>query len=344
VKARKVKPGKGYQSEPSRRELLRAAAAAVAVWTGAPLRHGVVEACPRQPVSRPPATSPWWLGKYRPCSRVVQVRSPGVLGDAAVNPSVLSDMLSAGVQVLTGRDSTGDGWRSVLGNAERIVIKFNRVGGGVLATTDALARELVGALEKSGYTRDRIALVEAPPQLARELGTREPAGGWGSSIIVGGRPEELAAYLLEADALINVPFLKTHRVAGMSGALKNLSHAVIRHPGRYHDGGCAPYVGEVIGQEEVSSRIRLTIVDALRLMVRNGPESSTRDVIGHCELLFGFDPVAIDSVGLQTLLHKRLELGIEDRIAVPYLDAAGAAGVGRREAHLIDRVVVAMDS
>lgn len=329
----------------TRRELLSAgAAAALGLLPAAESCYGQVT---QHATSRPAVAAshrmPWWLRAERTRARVVDVRSAGVSRPTAINMATLSDMLDQGTQVLTGAASPTEAWRSILGSAERIVIKFNSVGARVLKTTEPLAKLLVQRVGAAGYDQEQITLVEAPAPLANELGTARAARGWGGEIEVGGRPEQLAQYLFEADAIINVPFLKTHQIAGMTGCLKNLSHALVRHPMRYHANGCSPYVGQVVGAQEVSSRIKLNLVNALRVVVDHGPDARAEDIVEYGGLLFGFDPLAVDNVGLSILAVERKNRGLEGGLTIRHLASAAEMGVGRWRPADIDRVAVGVD-
>lgn len=293
-----------------------------------------------QPTPQPANPAPWWLGPGYRRSQIVQVTSPQVLHGPDVDETALEEMLSMGVRVLTGSGSVSEAWRAILGRATRIVLKFNQVGADVLATNEPMARVLVGLLAHAGYGGDQIVLVEVCDPAVGGLATLRPTPGWGGSIPVGGTTQEVANYLYEADALINVPFLKTHHIAGMSGAMKNLSHALIRHPAQCHANACAPYVGQVVGNKEVSARLRLNIVNALRTVARNGPDATVADTVQCGGLLLGFDPVAVDTVGHELLLAQRRKLGIDKVFDVPYLDAAAADGVGRRALHELECIPV----
>jgi len=258
----------------------------------------------------------------------------------SVNSLELEAMIRRAITTLTRTRTHQEAWQSILGDARRIVIKFNRVGAETLRTTDALARVLVSELGTAGYAAERIALVEVPPYIASELQTREPPPGWGTAIALGDHAEPLANYLLEADAVINVPFLKTHQIAGMSGALKNLSYAVIRHPARYHSNGCTPFVGQVVGSAEVSSRLKLNLTNALRIVVDRGPDAREEDLVTWGGLILGFDPVAVDSIGLGLLSVERRRKGLEGVFRVPHLLAAGDDGVGRWRPSDVDRIAI----
>jgi hypothetical protein len=282
---------------------------------------------PVAPVENPAVARPWWLEGDR--SRVVELRSENVVRNRAVDPALLDAMVGRTLIELSGRPTPARAWQEVLGDAQRIVLKFNAVGAEVLGTNDAMAEVLVEQLARAGYTPDRVALIEAPRYLAAQLGTRDPIDGWGGPIRLAGTDEPLVNYLHDADAVISVGLLKTHQIAGVTGCMKNLSHAIVRHPARYHANGCAPYVGQVIGSPPVVPRLRLCLLNALRVVYRRGPDAVAEDVLDFGGVLAGFDPVAVDAVGLSLLSHERKRLGIEDPISAPSILMAAEAGVGR---------------
>ncbi len=327
------------EPRPTRREVLCAAAAASL--GSLPLSaQDALSPAATQPARPSPLQAPWWLNFEPQRSRVVEIRSAKVLHGSSLDSLELEAMIRRAITALTRTRTHQEAWQSILGDARRIVIKFNRVGAETLRTTDTLARVLVSDLGVAGYAAERIALVEVPPYIASDLQTREPSPGWGTAIAVGDYAEPLANYLLEADAVINVPFLKTHQIAGMSGALKNLSHAVIRHPARYHSNGCTPFVGQVVGSVEVSSRLKLNLTNALRVVVDRGPDAREEDLVGCGGLIVGFDPVAVDSIGLGLLSVERRRKGLGGTLRAPHLLAAGEDGVGRWRPSDIDRIAI----
>ena len=330
--------GSSRERRATRREVLRAAAAAgVSAFLPA-ARGGDIEV-----KARPAGTAegaPWWMRPPHQRSRVVDVRSEDVLRGPVVDESELEQLLARGMRALTGRATAEEAWRDVLGPARRILLKFNSVGAKVLRTTAPMAGVLVRAISAAGYDPAHLTLVEVPEYLSTQLGVRRPPGGWGTPIPVGDYLEPLTTYWLEADAVVNVPFLKTHRIAGMSGCMKNVSHAIIRHPALFHDNGCSPYVGQVITSESVSSRLRLNVVNALRVVAKNGPEAAEDDLVEHGGLLFGCDPVAVDTVGLSLLAGLRRQSGLGGVVNVRYLSAARNVGVGRGEGDGLDQVVL----
>lgn len=324
----------------TRRELLRTAAGA-----GVGLLIPGAFAQNSRPSTAPSARLPvpWWLTTYAERSRVVTVRSADVLHASVVDPPTLGEMLDLGIKNLTRLESTELAWRAVLGSAERVLLKFNSVGAKEIATNETLGTLLVERIEAAGWPRERITIAELPAHVIRRLGCAPPAPGWSDSLDLDGRPEPLAVYALAADAIVNVGLLKTHQIAGMSCCMKNLAYGVIRHPARYHANGCAAYVPRIIAAPALANRLKLNIVNGLRIVARNGPEAVEEDIVSYGGIVLGFDPLAVDGVGWSILTTERHQLGIDEEVVVPYLVSAAQMGVGRWRQSEIDQVLVSVD-
>ncbi len=350
-----LQPGapRSRAADRSRRDVLRLAAGAVTAAVGTRWAASSQDAAGSpeknaselKPAAAVPAAatgppSPWWMGDAHPRSRVIDIRAPHVLNASVADEVALVEVITQGIQALTFTDKPADAWRRILGPSQRIVLKFNSVAAARINTSGAMARALLESLNAAGYPPALIAGVETPEHIAARFETRKPAEGWGPEIAVGGGRESLAAWVYEADAIINVPFLKTHPIAGMTCCCKNISHAVVRRPARYHSNGCAPFVGEILGSEPVTARLKVNIVNAIRTVVNRGPDAAERDVYPHGGLLLGFDPVATDAVGLDLLLRQRREYGLSPDVEVRYLQAARTAGIGRLRPTEIDRAVI----
>jgi hypothetical protein len=188
VRRRTVKNRGSIRWEPTRRELLGAAAAMTfGVLPGLTTAYGQ-SSQPTTSAADPRGQDPraWWLRREPARARVVDVRGHDVLHAAAADPIALGEMLDQGIQNLTGVRNVSAAWRTVLGSVERIVVKFNSVGAQVLRTSEGLARLLVQRLTAAGYESAKLMLVEIPGFVAEELGTGPVPRGWGSEIEVGG--------------------------------------------------------------------------------------------------------------------------------------------------------------
>jgi len=96
---------------------------------------------------------------------------------------------------------------------------------------------------------------------------------------------------LEADKYINVPILKQHSLSGLTIGLKNIMGVIGGNRGAIHNNFDPKIV-------DLNSVIKptLTIVDASRILLRNGPTGGNLgDVVQKRQLIAGIDPVAVDA-------------------------------------------------
>jgi uncharacterized protein (DUF362 family) len=98
---------------------------------------------------------------------------------------------------------------------------------------------------------------------------------------------------LQADLRINMPILKHHTLAGVTMGLKNLMGVMEDPRSTIHSG----FQQKLI---DITAPIlpELTILDARRVLRRNGPQGGNVDdvEIMNC-LIAGFDPIAVDAEG-----------------------------------------------
>lgn len=325
--------------ELSRRALLRVSAGLTLAGLLGP-RAVADEAAPPPPAA--PLPPPWWLKLPAPRSRVVMLSAAATIKTALPTATVADAMLAQALMQLTDAAAAAAAWRKVLGQSRQIVVKFNSVGAARLGTNDNLARALLGQLRTAEYDLGRVTLLEAGPGVASESGCARAPIGWAGAVRVGDGVEQLCRAVDEADAVINVGLLKTHRFAGMSAAMLNLAYGIIRRPARYHANGCAPFVGQIIASPPVAQKLRINIVNAFRILVRGGPDvdaAAMEAVEPYNALLAGFDPVATDFVAQDALIAERRRLQLGERLDVPYLSAAAEDSVGRAGWGAVERVV-----
>ena len=202
---------------------------------------------------------------------------------------------------------------------KRTVVKPNVVSGSPPpATTDPRVVKAVIELARSAgaghlAVGDMSAVLALPtrPNLAQtgiarvaeETGAELLAFDEGEWVEVRPAAAELAKSVYvakaahEAERLISVPAIKTHRSASFSCALKNSVGCVHgkNKPWTYGSSGWEPSVAEL----NLAVRPHLFIVDGLKSMVAGGPwsgEAATTNLI-----LAGGDPVAVDVVALGLL-------------------------------------------
>jgi len=101
----------------------------------------------------------------------------------------------------------------------------------------------------------------------------------------------IAKDVLECDVFINIPIAKHHGLSKLTLGIKNLIGVI---------GGKRPELHHQLGQKmaEILSVIKphLTIIDAYRVLIRNGPTGGNlKDVVTLRKVIISTDPVAADS-------------------------------------------------
>ncbi len=143
---------------------------------------------------------------------------------------------------------------------------------------------------------------------------------------------EIARAAYEADAIINLPKLKTHGMTTLTGAVKNLFGCV---PGKrkvqWHLNAGVNHELFAIMLNELCALLkpRLTIMDAVIGMEGNGPGSGDPRRIG--VVIVGQDPVAVDVIASRVLgvAPERLPLiraAAETRLGETRLDRISVLG------------------
>jgi uncharacterized protein (DUF362 family) len=316
----------------TRREFLRlAASSAVALALPEPARilaQAIVSAAESSPQTEIAAPS-----------RVVRLASKRLVAARSVNSTLLRESIIKGLCALTDASTVADAWHRLLRPDDVILLKFNQSGAERIATTPPVARALILSLQSAGWSPEQIMVLEAAGddmRLVRQ--TRTPDVRWqGKEVHFGGSgADSFIAALDQATAVINVPFLKTHHLATMTGGLKNLSHGLIRHPARFHANGCDPAIAEIVASAPIRERLRLNILNALQVVYDGGPDAKAADLHAAGEMVFSTDPVAGDATGFGILNEIRALHGLNPLLpaaSIPrFLASATRLGIGHADA------------
>jgi hypothetical protein len=280
-----------------------------------------------QPLRIPPGTPP---------ARVARVHSSHVVRSSRIQQGVVAEMLEEALKAVSGKTSGAEAWRALLKPEDMIGIKFNRSGQAALAGTPAMADALLKSLVDAGWAPRQIVCIEPPPGIEERYGTARAVLGYDEEPTdFGSGSDQLASVLRQITALINVPFLKTHNIARMTACLKNLSHGLIKHPARYHGNGCHPHIADIVSLDPIRQKLRLNLVDAIRVVFDRGPEPEADNTLVAGTVLAAGDAVAADALGLMTLNEKRRLKGLPpvNKLAMgqgglPYLARAHRIGLG----------------
>ena len=114
--------------------------------------------------------------------------------------------------------------------------------------------------------------------------------------------------------IINVPTMKDHSAAGVTGALKNLAYGTFNNVARSHRAPHSftnPLVGLMCTVEPLRSKAVLHIMDGMRQVWHGGPLTQVQAFIEQPGiLLVATDPVAMDTIELEAIEEKRRESGV----------------------------------
>ena len=266
-------------------------------------------------------------------SKVVMAHDPVLRGSGtSVDSQRILSLLDRSMQALFDRNNASEAWRKLVRPGERVGLKVNTIAGRGLSTNVQLVEAICERLQGAGIKAGDIIIWDRDTNELERAGFRSSTDAsrvrcFGTDRV--GYEDELATYgsvgsrlskilTQNCDALINVPLVKDHGVAGITLSLKNM-YGVIHNPNKYHPNNCDPYVADLNMLPEIRSKIRVTICDATTCGYEGGPSFNPGFSWKLDSLLLSQDPVALDYTGWQIIERKRAEKGLKT------LEAAGRA-------------------
>lgn len=241
--------------------------------------------------------------------------------------SVIKEMMVRGIKAIGGMDK-------LVSRGDNVVIKPNiawdRRPEYAANTNPFVVAALVEMCIESGANRvkvlDHTCAANPGPSYANS-GIEKAAKEMGAEVrfvsdrlfkdikIPGGKVldswpfyEELI-YQDEADVLINVPIAKQHSTSRLSLALKNTLGMVGGERGALHKD-----IHPKIADLNRVVKVDLTILDAFRILRRNGPTGGRLEDVDNSgenarRLVFCVDPVAVDSYGATLFGYQGRDIG-----------------------------------
>lgn len=290
-------------------------------------------------------------------SRVVIARDESLTkGQVGEHADLLVKMLDAAMQKVTRTDSAQRAWSSLFTPRDKIGIKVNTLG---LYTQPAVVDAIVAGLRRADipagniiiWDRFDVELLAAGYKLNKSTSGVQCRGtdadrygsGYQERVESSGQIGSCFSRILaeEVTALICVPVLKDHNLAGVSLGLKNFFGA-IHNPNKYHDHNCDPYIVDVVSHRFIRPKWKLTICDATRGQYQGGPTRSPEYAWPFGGLIVGTDCVAVDAVAADLLAKQRQAKGLKplerDRRPPKHIATAAARGLGTADLTKIERI------
>ena len=232
-----------------------------------------------------------------PLTQVVLVRHEAAV-DAGhqVNSVVVVEMLDTAMKTFTGESDVAKVWQRYFHPQDNVGIKYTRCSWQRIHVNQAVLDAITDRLIASGVPRSRV--------VANDFGLP----------------------VKDCTALINVPTVKVHTLAGIAVSIKNYINFTGNRSSYHFDGSAK--LGETWLLPDVKGKTRLIVVDMLRPYFGPGPQINPLHQWDYKGILVGTDPVAIDTVCLSICQKKRnLFKGEEWLISPPPRSLAAADSI-----------------
>ena len=311
---------------------------------------------------------------------VSAVEHPGSIVGGKYQPEAVRAMMERGMTGLTGAPSWADAWRSFFEKGDEVAIKVSPVGGPTLSSDVTVLHNIIDGLKLAGveardvvlYNRYRDETLAAgidkwvPPGVRMEFGSTayndtqldmdgydrdqymeialiKPGENWSD-------PHFRRSYVAKtisknANKFINLCVLKHHQSAGVTIALKNMSHGMVNNVNRSHltstANACGMFIPSVVSLPVIREKAVLHICDGVKASYHGGPGAKPQFMWEHKTMYFATDPVALDKTGWQAIDAQRAVAGMApialskpDRAStflncqVEHIEIAGSLGLG----------------
>lgn len=281
-------------------------------------------------------------------SKVVIVRGQGVLDSRGnVSQKKLIQMYEKGIRSLGEDGSFRDSLHQLFKRNDRVGIKINTISGRKLTSLPEASLVLANLIAENGMRAENIIIWDRTNRELKQagyrlnmnsrgikiFGTDSNGVGYGRELVshrnIGSLFSAIQAHLITAS--VSLAVLKDHGLAGVTAGMKNYFGA-IHNPNKYHDSHCNPFIAELFGTDFIKKKHRISILDALLVQYHRGPAYHAQWAERYETFVFGYDPVAVDSVGWQIIENLRAKRDLpplkeEDREPI-YLKTAQRLGLG----------------
>lgn len=294
-------------------------------------------------------------------------------------------MIRRGMMELTGAPDWVSAWRTLFDPGEVIGLKLNPSSRPYVISAPEVVQEIISGLVAAGIRHKDIVVYDRYKAMFFDAGYDQwlPEGvriSWATDYtdptqqrIDGYDPEHwmdmqltlplpkfnsddersrrsyVARFLTEeVDKLINLCLLKHHQSAGITNALKNLSHGLVNNVNRSHAtpmlNACGTFIPTSVSIPVIRNKTILHICDAVHALYHGGPvmkPEAQQFMWDHKRIYFSTDPVAMDKIGWEELDKKRVAEGMKPlaeayqdpfsgyvRMQPEHVDIAGALGLG----------------
>lgn len=297
------------------------------------------------------APAPGELGLPGPFpGRVVGVDHPGCVRNRVYDRAAIRSIMQKGMMELTGAPSPTDAWRVFFSPTDVVGIKLNPVGRPFVISAPEVFLEIVDGLKSAGvkpsniiaYDRYKAEFIQAGFDKWLPDGVRWT---WGTDkqhplqldmdmydetqyvelpLVLpradAANPHHRRSYLAkfitqDVNKMVNLCVLKHHQSAGVTLALKNLSHGLVNNVSRSHStrtlNTCGTFIPAIVDHPVIRRKVVLNVLDGVLGAYHGGPGGKVEKYVWeHKAMYFSTDPVALDKTGWKVIDEKRAEVGM----------------------------------
>jgi uncharacterized protein (DUF362 family) len=250
-----------------------------------------------------------------------------------VDPVVVAEMMKQGMLALTGEKDYRAAWRRFIDPKDVVGIKLNCSGAPKICSHPVVVAEIAKQLLATGvpaknitcYERfqDQVDSAKYPKYLPEGVqvwaasSTRDAINGYDPRTYVevdffgedDTRSNLVRPIAERFTKIINVPNMKDHGAAGVTGCLKNIAYGSFHNVARSHrfeKTNTFSFIGTLANVEPLRSRTVLQIMDGLKAVWHGGPFlHADKFKFYPARMMFGTDPVAMDRLLTDVIEDKR---------------------------------------
>ena len=289
---------------------------------------------------------------------VVEAIGKQVWENNQLNEDAVSELMDQAMMKLTGRSSAKEAWRDIVLPDDVVGIKINPLAGPELSTHAIIVDKIVEGLYGAGVLRKQIVIwdrfeahllnagypIKQDESDVRTFASDTDGIGYDDEVYYESEKDSITRRENEStrsrysrivteqvDVIINVPVLKHHAMAGVSGCLKNLAFGSVDNTRRFHGKPiyCNPAIGEILEHKVLKDKLTLNIVDGLLASFDRGPTYHAESTWQYGSLFISADPVILDVLVLQTVNQKREEMALDSVSKFAnHINTASSLGLG----------------
>ena len=262
-----------------------------------------------------------WAEEGKGKSIIVSTTRPDATKDKKLNAEAVKEMVNAVVCKLSGKAKAEEAWATFVKKDDVVGIKINCLFGVTASTWPEVTAAVVDGCKMAGVPENKIIVWDRATKEMEKSGYTIIKGPGVRYIAVDGdwedQPTAIAtcqgkmAKILtqECTALINLPILKTHTIAGVTMSMKN-HYGSFDCPNKAHANGCDPFIAELNALDCIRKKTRLIVGDALLPLPDKGPQAHPELTWAYNTIMATQDPVAIDYYGIKILDEQRKTLNL----------------------------------